>query len=70
MKTTRTPKTPQQRAEDAVGVLERRLTKLRVKHARASADLAGLDLEIGENERRLAYAKSNPDLPTTTKEIP
>lgn len=66
----RQSKTPKQRAEEAVGVLERRLTKLSTKRADMVAEREAIDTEINATEARLAYAKQNPDLstPTTTEE--
>jgi len=63
--TTRRTKTPAQRAQEAVDVLERRIARLVDKADAARRDVQAIDDEIAENERRLAYARSNPDLSTT-----
>lgn len=63
MTKTRTTKTAQQRAEEALGVAQRavdRLVKERAKH-RAAAER--LTPQIEAAEKRLAYVAANPDLP-------
>lgn len=57
-------KTPAQRAQEAVGVLERRLVKLRAKNKDLDEQVKTVRTEIGEVEKRLAYARKHPDLPT------
>jgi uncharacterized protein involved in exopolysaccharide biosynthesis len=72
---TRQTKTPAQRAQEAVDVLHRRLTKLRAKRQEATDQVEAYSQEIAETDGRLAYALQHPDLPTqpeqdTTTEEP
>jgi hypothetical protein len=46
-----------------VDVLQRRLTKLRGKEREARDAVTELGRDIGDVEKRLTYAKQNPDLP-------
>lgn len=61
---TRQTKTPAQRAQEAVDVLQRRLTKLRGKARAAREESETHDREARETQARLDYALQNPDLPT------
>jgi hypothetical protein len=62
--TARRTKTPAQRAQEAVDVLERRIARLGEKRAVAAAEVEALDEELEVNRERLAHAQQNPDLPT------
>jgi len=55
-----------EKAQEAVDVLERRLAKLRDKAEEYDGQAHAARLEITAVEKRLTYAKANPDLATTT----
>lgn len=64
--TTRTRKSPRQRAEEALGVAERLVKKLAGKVEKAKADLATLEAEHAAAQTRLEYVKSDPALTDQT----
>lgn len=64
--TPRQTRTPAQRAQDAIDVLERRIARLTEKRDAAHAEAQTYAADISANESRLAYARQHPDLPTTT----
>lgn len=61
-------KTPRQRAEDALGVAERRYTKAIAARNRLSKELEAAEAEVTEATALRAYAKQHPALhnPSTT----
>jgi hypothetical protein len=61
----RNTKTPAQRAQETVAVLERRLTKIRTAKDVLERQVAGIKVEELAVSKRLDYAKANPDLPPT-----
>lgn len=71
---TRQTKTPRQRAEEAVGVEQRRVKKLKTQWTKAHDDAERLEAELATAETRLQYLRQHPDLkpnpgtttPTTT----
>lgn len=64
---TRQAKTPRQRAEEALAVAERHVTRLTKKVARTRADLEVLEDEWKAAQARRDHLKTHPDLtPTTT----
>lgn len=59
---TRVVRTPQERAEEEVDVLIRRVNRLEGTKAKIERSAAALDPEIQAARERLVYAKANPDL--------
>lgn len=59
---TRQRKTPAQRAEEALGVAQRRVDRLVKQTTDARADLEALEQELAEAEARLTYVKADPAL--------
>ena len=66
----RQTKTPRQRAEEALGVAERRYRRAIATRNRLASDLADAETEVSEATELRAYAKQHPALqnPTNTKE--
>lgn len=65
---TRAPrqnKTPRQRAEEALGVAERRLAKAIKKRDAAKAAVSVAEREVTAAESRLRYVQADPALPQT-----
>jgi ATP adenylyltransferase/5',5'''-P-1,P-4-tetraphosphate phosphorylase II len=73
-KKPRTAKTPAQRAQDEVDRLARMLKRITAKKSDLEKQARDLAPEKDALEKRLAYAKQNPDLPsqpvTTTGDRP
>jgi len=59
---TRQTKTPQQRAEEALGVAQRLVARLRAQREKHQAAIKQLDAEIEAAVTRLDYLAVNPDL--------
>ncbi len=64
--TSRQRKTDRQRAEEALGVAQRRVVRLEKQAQDARDHLDALDYELGAARRRLDYAGQDPALGTTT----
>jgi len=62
MPRTRTPKTPRQRAQEALAVEERRVKRLKAKVNTLRNELADLENEMGFATLRRDYLKKHPDL--------
>lgn len=58
-----TKRTPAERAQETVDVLQRRLARIEDRHGDLNAQLMDLAADIEATEKRLAYAQANPDLP-------
>lgn len=73
-KKPRTAKTPAQRAQDEVDRLARMLKRITAKKSDLEKQARDLAPEKDALEKRLAYARQNPDLPsqpaTTTGDRP
>lgn len=66
----RRKKTARQRAEETLGIAERRVTKLQKQHQHAEAAARAIADELDEAQTRLAYARQDPALAegsTTTR---
>lgn len=63
---TRQTKTPRQRAEEALGVAERRYARATAARDRLARDLAAAEAEVAEATQLSAYAKQHPALQNTT----
>lgn len=59
----RQPKTPRQRAEEALGVANRRVVTLEQKLSKAKDAVTSVEVELGEARRRLTYVTADPALP-------
>lgn len=59
-------KTPQQRADEALGVATRKVATLKKKRADLNTQRASVQTELEEAERRLAYVRQSPDLAEQT----
>lgn len=62
-KEPRTLRTPAERAQEAVDVLERRLAKIRTAKDALEKQVRDLATEERAIHKRLDYALANPDLP-------
>lgn len=62
-KPPRQHKTARQRAEEALGVAQRRVDRLTKEKARRQGDLNKVVTELEQAAQRLAYAKRDPALP-------
>ena len=62
-KATRHPKTPAQRAQETVDVLERRLAKIRTAKDALELQVTNVKVDEINVQKRLDYALANPDLP-------
>jgi chromosome segregation ATPase len=60
---SRQRKTPAQRAQEALGVAQRRVTSITKKLHHAKEEVQTLEAELEEAELRLEYVQRNPDLP-------
>jgi hypothetical protein len=69
-KAPRTRKTPQQKAEQALGVAERRVAALTTQKAKFEAELATVFAELKDATRRRDYLAQSPDLPTSPDHLP
>ena len=69
---TRQPKTPRQRAEEALAVAERAVKRLAIKRDQLQDDLETVEREHATAVRRRDYLAQHPDLQqqktTTTEE--
>jgi chromosome segregation ATPase len=65
-KATRHSKTPAQRAQETVDILQRRLAKLMAQRTALEKQVAGLASEIDAVQKRFTYAGASPDLPAKT----
>lgn len=59
----RKAKTPRQRAEEALGVAQRRVDKLTKDRDNLVRDLKAVEKDLEAAARRLDYVAANPDLP-------
>lgn len=59
----RQPKTPRQRAEEALGVAQRRVATLEAKLEKARGAVTDVEGELAEARRRLTYVTADPALP-------
>lgn len=59
---TRQHKTPQQRAQEQLGVAERKAAKLNAKVNTAETELADLRVELADAVRRRDFLAQHPDL--------
>jgi hypothetical protein len=59
---TRQTKTPRQRAEDTLAAAQRRYTRAIKTRDKASEAAAHAELEVGDAQARLNYAKQDPAL--------
>jgi hypothetical protein len=64
---TRQQKTPAQRAQEALDLEERRVTKLGAKKAKAQTELDDLTRQHDAAVARYDYLRLHPDLPPQTK---
>jgi hypothetical protein len=62
---TRQAKTPRQRAEEQLGVADRKVNKLQAAKLRIKADLAAIESDLADAVRRRDYLAQSPDLPPT-----
>ena len=69
-KRTRGTKTPAQRAQEALDVAERRVTKLDAALQKLIQEQRAVAAELEDAARRRDYAALNPDLPQTTDTPP
>lgn len=65
-KTARTNKTPQQRAEEALGVARRAAEKSADKLVKLREGIAAAEADVVAARKRLEYLAGNPDLDETT----
>jgi hypothetical protein len=63
----RTPKSPERRAQEALDVAMRRLTKARTRRDQLKLDLGAAEAEVTAAEKRRDYVAQNPDLPAVQK---
>lgn len=66
--TERNVRTPQQRAEEALGPIRRAAGKAVEKRAKAVEELAAAEKYVTETRARLEYAASHPDLTETSRD--
>ena len=66
VKATRHSKTPAQRAQETVDVLQRRHAKLLAQRTALEKQAINLATELEVVTKRLDYAKASPDLPAKT----
>lgn len=59
----RQPKTPRQRAEEALGVAQRRVAKCQERVKKGEGEVRAAKRELLEAERRLTYVAADPALP-------
>jgi hypothetical protein len=60
---TRQAKTPRQRAEEQLGVADRKVKKLQTARLRAAAELQAIESDLEDAVRRRDYLAQSPDLP-------
>jgi len=65
--TARPRKSPEQKAQEALDVAAKRLTKAQEKLAGLEAGIETAKAEVARAERFHNFAASNPDLPTTVQ---
>jgi len=70
VKATRTPKTPAQRAQETVDVLQRRLAKIKAAYDAIQKQARDLAPELDAVQARLTYALASPDLPPIKPPLP
>ncbi|SFI85912.1 hypothetical protein [Nocardioides psychrotolerans] len=63
---TRQSKTPHQRAEEALGVAQRRVERIDQALAHQRSLLATYEADLADAQARLDYARQDPALPTTS----
>lgn len=66
---TRQTKTPQQRAEEALAVATRKVTRLEEQHSRLATELAETAGELAEATRMRDYLAQSPALPTGNRRV-
>jgi hypothetical protein len=69
-KATRHTKTPAQRAQEQVDILQRRLTKIETQKIALEHQTDDITLQFDVTQKRLTYALSNPDLPPIKPPLP
>lgn len=62
----RTPKTPRQRAEEALGIEDRRVTKLTKQRDHARTKYEALEHDLTASTARRDFLAKSPDLPQPT----
>ena len=60
---TRQKKTPRARAEEALGVAQRKVKRLEDEAAKHAEALKATETELAAAKKRLEYVAANPDLP-------
>jgi hypothetical protein len=65
----RTPKTPRQRAEEALGVAERRVERLTAERAKHQGEVNRIVGELADAEMRRDYLAQSPDLEQTQPDV-
>lgn len=67
---TRTPKTPQQRATEALAVSERKVSRLKSKRDALAKEVKALEAAIVEEDKQHAYLAQNPALRGEATQVP
>jgi hypothetical protein len=62
----RQTKTERQRAEDALGVAQRKVDRLIEESKKLGGQLAKVDRDLDDAKKLLAYRRQHPALPSTT----
>lgn len=65
---TRTSKTPKQRAQEALGVAQRRVERITQALNHQRSLVATYEADLADAQARLDYARQDPALTTTSKE--
>lgn len=68
-KATRTRKSPQQRAEEALGVAERKVATFEKAVTKHKGKLAEAEAELTDAKRRRDYLAQSPDLPANQQHL-
>lgn len=67
---TRQTKTPRQRAEEALNVADRKVTRLKATVGRLEVDLKTAKADLLAEQRRRNYLAQSPDLPQPSETQP
>jgi len=67
---SRRTKTPRERAEEALGVEERRVERLEARRDALRAETEEVELEVAIATRRRDFLRQHPDLDPATTELP
>jgi hypothetical protein len=70
VKATRHPKTPAQRAQEQVDILQRRLAKIGIQKIALEHQVHDITTQFDVTQKRLTYALGNPDLPAKPTTAP